>query len=67
MTGIRTCRPNVSVSTVEPQALEGELNRFDPHLVICSPPIPTNLFSDRLAWIELSPHPEKPSKIRVED
>ncbi len=55
---IRNARPRVEVAVGEQGALEAEVAHFDPHLVICSPPIPKELVEDRLAWLELSPHPE---------
>ena len=37
---IREFRPNVEVAVVEGEDLESEVERFDPQLVICSPPVP---------------------------
>ena len=66
MTGIRMTRPLVEVTIVESEALQEEVNRFDPHLVIRILPIPANAASDRRAWIDISPYPDEPSRIRVE-
>jgi hypothetical protein len=62
---IREFRPDVEVAVVDGEDLEGEAERFDSQLLICSPPVPENLVKDRLAWIELSPEPDQPSTFRV--
>jgi hypothetical protein len=64
---IREFRPNVEVAVVEGDDLESEVERFDPQLVICSPPASENPVDDRLARIELSPEPDQPSRFRVGD
>ena len=58
-------RPDIEVAVVDVEDLEEEAERFDPQLVICSPPVPENQLDDRLALIELSPEPEQPSRFRV--
>ncbi len=55
---IRNARPNVEVMVCERRVLEAEVARFDPHLIICNPPIPMEVVAGRLAWVELSPYPE---------
>jgi hypothetical protein len=62
---IRQFRPDVEVAVVNGEDLEEEAERFDPQLVICSPPVPENLDDERLARIELSPEPDRPSRFRV--
>jgi hypothetical protein len=62
---IRQFRPDVEVAVVNGEYLEEEAERFDPQLVICSPPVPENLDDERLARIELSPEPDRPSRFRV--
>jgi hypothetical protein len=62
---IRQFRPDVEVAVVNGEDLEEEAERFDPQLVICSPPVPENLVDERLAYIELSPEPDRPSRFRV--
>ena len=62
---IRQFRPDVGVAVVNAEDLEEEAERFDPQLVICSPPVPENLVNERLARIELSPEPDRPSRFRV--
>jgi|SRR5215210_18058 len=63
---IREFRPDVEVAVVEGEDLvEEEAERFDPQLVITSPPVPENLVHERLAHIELSPEPDQPSRFRV--
>ena len=64
---IREFRSDVEVAIVHGEELETEVERFDPQLVICSPPIPENPVDDRLARIELSPEPDQPSRFRVGD
>ena len=64
---IREFRSDVEVALVDGEELETEVERFDPQLVICSPPIPENPVDDRLARIELSPEPEQASRFRVGD
>jgi hypothetical protein len=66
--GIQHARPHVEVTVVDLQTLEEGVARFAPHLVICSPSIQIDpVMSCRVAWVELSPHPERPSKICVEE
>ena len=62
---IRQFRPDVEVAVVNGEDLEEEAKRFDPQLVICSPPVPEDLVDERLARIELSPEPDRPSRFRV--
>ena len=62
---IRQFRPDVEVAVVDGEDLEGEAERFDPQLVICSPPVAENQVDARLAYIELSPEPDQPSRFRV--
>ena len=65
---IRQFRPEVEVQTAaaaDAEQLEAEVERFEPHLVICSAPIPDNPVEDRIARIELSPEPSEPSRFRV--
>jgi hypothetical protein len=64
---IRQFRPDVEVAVVDGEDLEEEAERFDPQLVITSPPVPENPVDERLARIELSPEPDQPSRFRVGD
>jgi len=64
---IRQFRPDVEVAVCDGGDLEEEAERFDPQLVICSPPAPENPVDERLALIELSPEPDQPSRFRVGD
>jgi hypothetical protein len=64
---IREFRPDVEVAVVDGEDLESEVESFDPQLVITSPPMPENPIEERLARIELSPEPERPSRFRVGD
>jgi hypothetical protein len=62
---IRAFRPDVEVAVIDAENLESEAERFDPQLVVTSSPVPENPVDDRLARIELSPEPERPSRFRV--
>jgi hypothetical protein len=64
---IRPFRPDVEVAVVDGEDLEEAAERFDPQLVICSPPVPENPVDESLARIELSPEPDQPSRFRVGD
>ena len=55
---IRNARPHVEVAVCERGVLQAEVAWFDPHLLICNPPMPMELVEGRLAWVELSPDPE---------
>ncbi len=50
--GIRILRPGAEVVAAELDALNEEVRRFAPHLVICSLPA-TAGYGDILGWIEL--------------
>ena len=60
----RILRPETEVKSTTLEELEGELERFDPQVVICSghKEIEPGI---RLAWIELSMDPTMPNKISV--
>ena len=62
---IQRFRADIEVAVVYREDLEEEAERFDPQLVICSPPVPENQVDDRLALIELSPEPNQPSRFWV--
>jgi hypothetical protein len=63
---IRTFRSYVQVAVTDTGRLEAEVERFDPQLVICNAPIPSNPVDPQLiASIELSPEPDQPSRFRV--
>ena len=57
-------RPGFEVNSITLEALEGELARFDPEVVICTGHKEVES-STRLAWIEFSVDPLMPTKIRV--
>ena len=61
---IRILRPHAEVETAALEALEGELERFDPQVVICGGHEDVEVDS-RPAWIELSLDPTQPTKISV--
>ncbi len=62
--GIRVLRPQVEVATSALDALEEEIARLDPHVVVCSLPA-TMGPGDRVAWVELSIDPTRPTVICV--
>ena len=65
---IREFRSDVEVALVDREDMESEVERFDPQLVICSPPVPENPVDDGLLGrIELSPEPDQASRFRVGD
>jgi hypothetical protein len=61
---VQILRPNIEVEAVSLEALEPELERSDPQVVISSGHEEVESAS-RAAWIELSLDPTQPSKIRV--
>jgi len=58
-------RAGVEAQALDRVALEEVVHRWDPHLVICSPPIPDNPISTKEAWMELAVDTERPSKVRL--
>jgi hypothetical protein len=62
--GIQILRPHAEVETASLEALGERIERFDPHLVVCSLPNAVDP-GGRLAWVELSVDPLQPSKICV--
>ncbi|MDP8929315.1 MAG: hypothetical protein M3O70_12285 [Actinomycetota bacterium] len=61
---IRILRPHAEVQTATLDALGEEVERFDPELVICSRPNTVDP-GGRIAWVELSLEPTRPSNICV--
>ena len=63
---IRLLRSYVQVALSNTHELEAEVERFNPQLVICTSPIPSNPVEPQLiASIELSPEPSQASRFRV--
>jgi hypothetical protein len=63
--GIAVLRPSAVVATCTPdELLGGELERFDPQVVICDCPGFVDA-GDRPAWVELHMEHERPAKVRV--
>jgi hypothetical protein len=62
--GIRVLRPQVEVETSGLDTLEEEIARIDPHVVVCCVPA-TMGPGDRVAWVELSIDPTRPTVICV--
>jgi len=63
--GIEALRPGTEVAAVGLDRLEGELARLDPEVVVCSRPGSLAEAEGRLAWIELSLDPTRPTKISL--
>ena len=61
---IQGLRPHLEVVIVEPDALEQEMARLDPGLVICSRPEITSA-NGRPAWIEFRPYAQPAARIHV--
>ena len=61
---LRVLRPHTEVQTAALDALGEAVERFDPELVICSEPNTVDP-GGRMAWVELSIDPTRPSKICV--
>jgi hypothetical protein len=61
---LRVLRPETEVKSTTLEELEGELERFDPQVVICSGHKEVEP-GTRLIWIELSVDPLMPTKISV--
>lgn len=59
---IGAVRPQFEVASAGVGALDEELKRFDPHLVICSLPATS---ADSIAWVELSLDPLRPSVVCI--
>jgi hypothetical protein len=62
---LRHQRPHISVMQVPLEDLKDQLERFVPHLVVCSKSntVPSGGVA---AWIELSPEPSEPSKFCID-
>jgi hypothetical protein len=61
---IRVLRPRAEVETTTLDALGDEIERSDPDLVICSRPNTVDP-NGRIAWVELSVDPTRPTRICV--
>ena len=62
--GINALRPHTEVTSVGLTELEVELARLDPDVVISSVAAKAG-FGERLAWVELSLEPARPSMVCV--
>ena len=60
----RILKPNTSVFVIDPDKLDGEVERLSPQLVICSRATPT-VETRSLAWVELYPEYRSVSVISV--
>ena len=62
--GIRILSPRSEVETADLEALEGEVKRFKPQVLICSRPKPVDS-GVWPSWVELSMDPTLPTKVSV--
>src|SRR3954452_24394080 len=62
---VRASRPDLEVALAHLRELEAELERFDPHLVVCNRPNTIDP-GDRAAWVLLSDDPEEPSEACID-
>ena len=62
---VRELRPNVEVLTVEPEALESEVKRGVPALVLCSRAT-SAVQESSLAWVELYPDGKPQATLSVD-
>jgi hypothetical protein len=62
---LRVLRPGAEVESTTLEALEEELERFDPQVVICSGHNEVETDDSRI-WIELPLDPTQPTKISVD-
>ena len=62
--GIRILRPHVEIETADLEALEEEVARFKPQVLICSRPEPVDS-GGLAAWLEISADPTCPAKVSV--
>lgn len=60
----RILKPNTEVLVIDPDKLDGEVERFSPQLVICSRTSPT-VETQSLAWVELYPDYSSVSVVSV--
>ena len=61
---IEDLRPHLQVSSVALEAVEATLERFDPHVVVCSRPNTEYMTSGGVgAWVELPVEPTQPGEI----
>ncbi len=61
---VRGLRPNAEVLLVQARELAGEVERFDPHLVVSGLPNTVDP-GGRTAWVTLSEDPDEPSEVCV--
>lgn len=59
---LRRLRPQLEVNTVEPEALDAEVERFHPHLVVCSRK-EEFLQNGPLTWVTLYPDDQNLAEI----
>ena len=62
--GIRILRPRVEVETADLEALEEEVARFEPQVLICSRPEPVDS-GGWAAWVEIPVDPTRRAKVSV--
>jgi hypothetical protein len=62
--GIRILRPRAEVETADLEALEEEIARFEPQVIICSRPEPVDS-GGWVAWVEFSVDPTRPTRVSL--
>ena len=62
---LRALKPNIEVVDVEPEALEREVERLAPQLVVCSRLSPC-VESTTLAWMELYPEQDNLARVSID-
>ena len=63
---IKVLRPQLEVDSVVLSGLEEELERFDPHAIVCSRPNRANA-TGWTAWIEMPVDPLRPAEVFYAD
>ncbi len=64
-TAFEALHPRAEAATADLGALAREIERFDPHMVVCSTPNTVDSGS-RLAWVELSLDAAQPTKVCID-
>ncbi len=59
---IRDSRPHLEIEIARTSELEAEIERFDPHMVLCERPNPAQP-GGRGAWVKSSYEPGEPSEV----
>jgi hypothetical protein len=63
---LQVLRPHVEVATIGLDTLKEDVTRLDPHVVISDLPA-TAGSGDRIAWVQLSLDPTRPTKLWLDE